>query len=422
MSQMVGISYNQIYENLLSRNDSLGLARWDPTDFNACWPIPWLVSNCHRRDARVLWKILKIPSLLMPCLYRRILRIDKTVAPTCFYHLGNAYLYSMQWNPQRRDEWIQRLLAVGEGALKIAGKRRNHLYWGCGRLFATSSGNMQPDEPCSHHTARVGYVLIRIGRELGEERFIAAGVEAAKGMSELFNWQEKPGGLLTVSYFPLMHDETINIFTDTAMLLSEASIVDPNNEELIRRVNGLVRTTLTEQDQDGRWGYETADYYASTHKPFFVDNLHTAMVISGLTRVINCKVLEEALVHRTVQAIRRGAEFYYNNLFTSEGYAYRYHGKHSGEASISGYCEGVICLYDLLTSQINLGDLRERLNMSSLIAPILETAVRRFIDFRTWDVSCKRHGRLRINIKSLRWGSGLLMEAISRYLAWNKTS
>ena len=313
--------------------------------------------------------------------------------------------------------WQTRLRQIGQGAMKLASRHTGYVTWGCGRGYTTPNGNMGPDVPCAHHTARVGYILLKIGGYLDNQEMIKAGLNSATATCNLFNWHEKEDGRVTISYFTETDDETINIFSDVAMLLAQALTVDPQNQLFRDRLDGLVRSIITELDQNGRWAYLTRDEYKKTGFPTVVDNLHTAMVISGLVRVLSTNVLEGELAIQTVQSVKKGASFYFRNLFRNDGFALRFDNTQS-ESTISGYCEGVFCAQDILLDKENFADLAEELKLDGMIKKILDTGTRRFTNFKKWDVASKRIGRFVIHIQSVRWGSGLLMEAISRYLAW----
>lgn len=406
----------QVFDNLKARNDELGLRRHDPTDVDASWPIPWLTNHRRWRWARGLQKLVKAPLMFMPITWRKILRVPRSLSPTVFYHLANAYRCAFAWAPRRGAEWRRRLVDMGEGAMRIAVRRDGRTCWGCNRPHTTFGGVMPPDEPCSHFTTRLGYLMIALGTELDRPDWREAGVDAACAMCELFNWHDKPRGGLTVSYFPLTDDETINILAEAAMLLARAWSAG-GGDELRDRARGLIRTILDEQDDRGRWGYRTAAEYDRTGQPFHVDSVHTAMTISGLVRALRWGVVDGELADEVVASVDRGCEFHFTHLVDERGSILCRDDNDALEGSAASYGETVACIHDLVRFGGPLAATVSRLGLIDRARKSIEAGVRSYVLPSSWDVASQRRGGAIISIRSLRWGSGPIMEGISRALA-----
>ncbi|MCD6377699.1 MAG: hypothetical protein J7L99_02475 [Planctomycetes bacterium] len=410
-----------IFMRLMYRNDELGLARFDPSDIESRFPFTWLYRRYPSRIARLGVRLLKIPAILAPITYRRILGVPRYICPTVYHHLGRAYWYALTWAPESADEWRSRLAEICDGALENSIMYNGFRTWGCGRDHMAVDGLKSAETPCAHMITRVGLLLLLAGKTLNEQKYIDAAVESGLILCKEFNWHTKPNGGLTVSFFVGGEDETINVCADTALLLAELMASGYEEEQFPERFVGLVRMINNEQDDHGKWMYVTHDYSEKVTKNTAADNSHSAFVISALIRILKTGLLEPSLAEKTRQTAAKGLEWYCKTFFRPDGFSFDLDNG-VREASVTSYAEGVMCMCHAMGSDDIPTKLKDSLNLKNLAHTTLQRAIKRFVNCKTWDVASHRYGPVRVNMRSIRWGSGPLMEAISHYLAWKKSA
>jgi hypothetical protein len=262
---------------------------------------------------------------------------------------------------------------------------------------------------CAHHTARLGILLLQVGSAHHVPELISAGVSAARALNEYHNWQQYPDGTATVSYYPNTSDETINTCADVAALLA---LVPPDQDFPKRRdrLFGLIRMILNEQHADGSWSYCTARHYREHTDKLYIDNHHSAQVIQALARVRSSGLLSKTIASEIDTSIRLGIEYYCKAFMTPEGHS-RYFPYQNRPAEIVGYSEGLAAIaWSLWCEAVDPDEpLGRRLQHD---AARLLTSSLRFLDTQAYDVASAERFHMFYRIKSLRWGSGPLLEGI----------
>lgn len=409
-----------VFMRLMYRNDELGLARFDPSDIETRFPFTWLYRRYPSRIAQLGVRLLKIPAILAPITYRRILGVSRYIYPTVYHHLGRAYWHALTWDPDYADQWRSRLKTMCEGALRDSIIYNGRRSWGAGSAHLAFGKIRSPETPCAHMASRVGSLLLLAGKIFEEQKYIEAAVESARVLCEDHNWHMKNKSQMTVSYFIDSEDEVINIGSDTAILLAELIAIGYDDSPFPEYLTGLTRMICAEQDHQGRWMYATRDFYEKTRSGGTADCHHSAQVISGLLRVLKTGVLENTLADEVQRAASQGLRYYIKTFFRSNGFAMNLEHRRFGEASIGGYGEGIVCMCEALESNYISTRFKADLDLENLVCSALQVAINRFVDFKTWDVASYRYGPLRVNIRSIRWGSAIMMEAISHFLAFQR--
>lgn len=127
---------------------------------------------------------------------------------------------------------------------------------------------------------------------------------ALKDLNEI----EMPNGTICASYSPISEDIVINANTYRAAVLMEAYQIS-RNEEYKKTAEKNIEFVLSYQGEKGEWFYE-----AKGPKDNFIDNFHTCFVLRNLYRCYKVNNDEKIL-----SAIKKGYEFYKNNLFYKDG-------------------------------------------------------------------------------------------------------
>lgn len=386
---------------------SLGLSRHDPADLTSH---PLLMALGSGRG-RYLGYPLRALAMVRPLWVRRALGIAPALVPSALYHLGTTYAFAQAGGvslpPARLDEVCRAALscrASGEHACW------EHPYPSHGAVYRVPDAAPGVPRSCAHHTARIGIMLLRAGHLRARSEWIDVGVSAARALVEYHRVTRYPDGTATISYYPDTADEVINTAADAALLLLAAARVE--GEEAWRDLGAsILRLVIAEQRPDGSWRYTTA----RSHERFGVtnraDNHHTAMVLLVLADVLAhrlCPDLSDALE----RALTRGLRFYLDRFFRPDGTARSFpDGRRPG--AVACYGEGPRAL--LAASLVVPDDALAR--RARAFAPVvLERAFRRL--YRDdGDVASEERFLIRTHLRSVRWGSGLLMEATAAALA-----
>lgn len=411
MQQNLQFFYNKID----SRNNKLGLERYDPSDLNSL-PLYRLAYSCGRIGYYCA-KLLKAPELAAPKTWRTLVGCKKTTVPTTYYHIGMSYLDQLHSNIDSQGETTAKVFDILKHAREQAIPECKDLVWGHSYPYLGVGRLLQsPSIPCGHHSARLSYLLARASRTspLSAEKLKPWARSAALGVLRSFNWWEVDKGWVA-SYFPTTHDEVINIMAEYAMVLSEAlrqGLLAEEELDAKKKLHGLVQVIVTEQSESGLWGYYTKDYADRANLISFVDNHHSAMVLTALVRILSTGQLDAKTSAIANNALNKGISFFLDHLLMTGGIALYFPDKRR-EADISGYSESIIMLSESATSPYVLPHLKSR--SAKVASMVLERVIQLFL-LPSGDVASYRHFGLRVNLQSIRWGSGLLMEAISRYL------
>lgn len=403
----------QIWDRIDLHNRQLGWARFDHRDF-LCHPAFMSLSG-HRAQKLVRY-VLGVLDWGVPFQLRKVMRIPKQVVPTAFYHVGTAYLHRERLGDWASDWESKKADMVCESALERR-LEAEYVCWGHpypmhGSRWRTALVQEMPPS-CAHHVARLGTLLLQIGKAHSNPEFVKMGISAARAVLAYHNWHEYSDGSCTVSYYPDTEDETINTCADVAALFA---CIPPEMcpQECQTRLEGIVRMVLREQRKDGSWYYCTAKHYEKFQDTRRIDNHHSAMVLQALAKIICLGNLPHSLKGKTQLAIEKGLAFYLEHFYLDDGTGSSFpEGRH--RTGIVGYTEGIAAIFWVMQSKaVRQPDLKTR--AIAMVPKMLHKALN-FLDRKTGDVAIERFWGYNHHIRSLRWGSGPLMESMMYSLA-----
>jgi hypothetical protein len=401
-----------------ARNRQLGWMRYDPGDVD---DHPWLSAVPTPYVRRFARNAMRVADLIAPISMHSLLRVQRTVVPTAFYHVGMAYLMREQISSPDFHWSKGEVEAVCSEALA---RRLNaeHMCWSHPYRHHAKGwreGNPSSAPPsCAHHTARLGLLLLEVGLAHNNPELISAGVSAARALNEYHRWREYPDGTTTVSYYPNTDDETINTCADVAALLSLVPL-DRDFPKRQERLFGLVQMILNEQQADGSWTYCTARHYQEHSDKPYVDNHHSAQVLQALARIYATRSLTGTIESEICTSIRRGIGYYCNAFIRADGSS-SYFPKGKRDTEIVGYTEGLAAIaWSFRSAAVSPDESLGRRLLHE--AECLLKSSLRFLDSQTHDVASAQRFHMLYKIKSLRWGSGPLLEGI-QYVLWMLSS
>jgi len=395
--------------NLLDlRNQQLGWERYDWRDLDSH---ALLLPQGATFGRRTLRYVVRGTDLLAPAVVHRLLRVRKTIVPTAFYHVGMAHLLWERLTgekPVGRDPLEEACSEAFAARLDAAHLCWDHPYSAHASSWKQNNETESPSS-CLHHTTRLGELFLRAGASRRRQDWTDAGISAANALMTYHNWTTHDDGSVTVSYYPFTRDETINTATDAAMMLSliPQAVREPHVQ---RRIDGVIRTVLSEQQGDGSWYYCTSRHYERTSDRKFIDNHHTAQVLQALGKIAATGTLEAHVAEDVRASIARGLQFYLDRFYDSSGRGSYFPTARSRPAHIVGYTEGIAAVY----WAFRCGAIRDACGTrqyAEKVSAMMANAIK-MVDRRTGDVACTRVLGRCYHIQSLRWGSGPLMEAI----------
>lgn len=390
-----------------------GFQRYDPSDILSHSLFRFTESGI----LRPFWIFLRLTELMAPTLLRRMLYVPKSITPTTFWHLIQSHLNLLQAGYASEFHTMDRLSQFCNQALAIAEDGPylcwSHPYSIHGAMWRNKSLIKEASSPmsCAHNTARLGLALLRVGKILDIPSLVEAGVSAAQACIEYHNWFWHEGGsVCSVSYYPDTGDEVINTSAEIAVLLSEAFGIG-GDRSMAEYARGLFRMVLSEQETDGGWRYCSSFHekrYGPSGGP---DNHHHAMIVRAMASVAMNDLVTAEEFKEAKLAVIRGIEYYINHLSSENGFCYLFRNQ-KREASIAGYCEGLLALQEsfLLLSE---GEPTIAQKIESRSQAILKSVMQRYLNVDNGRVISERRFWISYDLDSIRWGSGLLLEAVT---------
>ena len=397
-----------IWHLMDERNRSLGFDRYDFGDIQSHH---LFTKIANQRLRGIVRKLLQIPELLAPIRWRKILSVRRRVVPSLFFHVGMAYLDREQltqadvFSSASADHICEEVLRLRFPAEHVCWQHPYDHHATAWRDVAQKS-NIPPS--CAHHTSRIGFMLLKTGKYHKKNVYLEAGLSAVQALMTYHRWHRFNDDSCAMSYYPFTDDEVINVAADAAALLASVP-ADRLSKPMYYSLNGLVKMIIQEQNADGSWYYCTRRHHMRYGGKRFIDNHHSA-----LAQVIISGALGEELSRMAKEALDKGLAFYMDAFYTKEGKGY-YYPKHNRLTGVVGYSEGTVALCTCLQHP-SLISQHISVQAAHLLPNILKQAIGLFLNSKTGDVACFKFFGLPYAIRSIRWGSGPLMQAISHYL------
>jgi hypothetical protein len=419
--EFIPMRYNEItniinhYQLMESRNQVLGLKRYDFADILSH---PFYL-KFYKNLPKVGRALLRAPEVIFPLGWRRFLNIPRTLVPVTLYHLGMAHLFLERLNLENQNQFgLSKIYA--ETAIEIRADDSlvcwAHPYVHHGYEWKKNLDVTVPDS-CAHHGARLGSLLIRVGLEKNRSDLIDAGISAAQALMSYHNWHIYPNDTCTVSYYPNTDDEIINTAAEVAALVALIPY-DRRTSIMSDRMEGIALMIIDEMQSDGSWHYGTRRHYSNVGGRPSIDNHHTAMILNALVQILVHGDLPGKLSSAVLESLCKGYDYYLDAFIGKKGTAsFRPYSRR--EATMAGYGEGIIALSEIVTNAKILGLHPYKIKrIQQAIEAMLSYVLRTFLDQKSGDVASYIAFGLPRHLRSIRLGSGLLMEACLRVVEW----
>ncbi|MFD0680805.1 MULTISPECIES: hypothetical protein [unclassified Paenibacillus] len=400
----------EIWHTINEKVHSEGFERYDYGDILSH---PLYINLLYRPFGRYIGYFLRVPDILFPIAWRRILGIKKTVFPTAFYHLGMSYL-QMEAINTKYDSFFAKEMCRLAYDLKVDAE---HLCWGSvykhhGLQWSDRNVSKVPPS-CAHFGTRLGTLFLRVGKKHNDSDIIKNGINAAKGLMIYHNINYYEDGSSTISYYPYTNDEVINTSADMAVLLAEIPL-DLRTTEMQKHLLGLTKMIVNEQQNEGQWYYCTKRHYEKLGGEGIIDNHHTAMNLAALAVIWHIGDLSDEIRKDIHKSLIKGLDYYINHLFNEDGTGFYFPGKRR-ETEVVGYSEGINAIFEIFHRRVPLPDYLN-IKLKNILPKMLQKAIDKFLIEKTGDVASMKRFGLKYNIQSIRWGSGPLLQAITSCL------
>ena len=261
-----------------------------------------------------------------------------------------------------------------------------------------------------HGLARCNMLLIRLGIFKEKEEWLEIAYNSALHTMQ-HHLLEQRGENISISYFYNTKDCVININSEFAMWLGMLKKYYHSNEEIDRVFNGIVKMIIAEQNELGGWAYNSKEYIVKYGKSDIIDCHHNGTILYNLISIFNYEILENDLQMKVGEAINKGMNFYINSFFTNPKKVKSFLGLRR-PAGPTQYSEAIFAFCEYLKNDSKFDSACVK-----KIKEILPVVLEKDMQFIKRDGSAVSEKVIKwVNIDSIRWGNGPVLEAIMRYI------
>ena len=366
----------------------------------------------NKRLPSVARKALRVPEFLFPLFWRRLLKVEKKLIPASLYHMGMYYLIRYKTNQGEQEK--EELIKILDKALELSKAYDDFVFWEHtyehhGIAWKDDQRVNKHGNSCAHHTSRLGLLFYLAGQALNEKRWDTVAFKTANALMQLHHWSYYNDGTAAMSYYPHTTDEVINTSAEASVLLG---CFASEGEPFHKAFTGLHNMVLKELTEEGRWAYCTQRHYERYPKEVqFIDCHHTCMNITSL--LLNYPRLPEELKPDTAEVINRSLNAFCEDFIREKRLTY--FPNQAREATFAGYGEALI-LFSTVLSHLEVPGLNKDADLfKSYFLKVLNLSTRRFYMKSAKSMASSRNFGKRMDIRSIRFGSGLMLEGLARY-------
>jgi len=380
-----------------------GIETYDPNDLKGTSVVLW--SYQSRSPIRLLTRYTIYGlGFLFPFQVRRLLRVSPL--PTsggvaqlaCGYIEASHLVEDSTWLMKAKDllNWLeinQASAQVGEG-------------WGF--PFAWQSVVVVPARtPIGHTTMTVGNAFWYYYKATEDQWALAHAVKACEFLVHGLNVTTEASGAIALSYTPLDHSQVINTCADISSLLLRVG-KQTSSPEFIDSSLKLLRFIIENQNEDGSWFYHSKSSVGGESP---IDAYHTGMILSALIDISILLDSDDELYENVTFCLKRGLEFYIENLFNADGSPVTYLGRFY---PVDIYSCGQAILTLVEVSRLDQLDPELMSSCRLLLDRVVTWTARNMLG----EDGCFYYRKYRyytLRLRSLRWAQGLMCWALARY-------
>jgi hypothetical protein len=219
------------------------------------------------------------------------------------YAMGFAYLYERTGN----ERYLERAVHFLEVLQKTRCPDFKEFCWGYPFDWVTRNGTIHANTPLITTTPYIFEAFLEVHKIQPRDEWKSVLESIVRHSTRDIKDFEYSGTANTCSYTPYDKGGVVNASAYRAfMLTSAAKFFD--RDDLLEVAGRNLNFVLESQNADGSWPY------AKDGVRHFVDHFHTCFVMKALAKIFS--LTAESRVH---SALKRGVEFYLNNLFAEDG-------------------------------------------------------------------------------------------------------
>lgn len=291
-----------------------------------------------------------------PMVFRGFFRVKKRVNAKAMALFARAYLNL--YRKTREENWLKKALVCLNWLLENPSRGYSVFCWGYpfdwqSRVFIPKG------TPSGVVTSVAAHAFLDAYEVLGEERYLRVAKGCCDFILNSLNMDEVGNDEVCFSYTPIddFHVHNANLFSASVLLRGYVRFKEDKYKELgIRALN----FTVNRQNEDGSWYY-----WAPPDKlRYNIDNYHTGFVLECLN--VCRRVLGREFKYGG--ELRKGLEFYADNLFLDNGTPKMNHDRvypidvHSCAQGIITFCE----LADFEPKYLNMAEEVARWTISNM--------------------------------------------------------
>jgi hypothetical protein len=235
----------------------------------------------------------------------------------------------------------------------------------------------------------------------GEQRYLNICEGVCKFFVSDLNYDCPSSDQICFSYTPVdrMHVLNATLFVGEFLIRVGS---ETGNAEYIRKGRAVTNYLIENQNTDGSWAY----FGPEDNKPVTIDHYHTGFILRML-----CSICEATGDKRYEAALKKGFDFYWNELFDPSGLPH-YFVNQVYPVNIHSISEALLCL--------NLFDGRYQ-DTSERLQWILDWALKNMLDKNGY-FYFEKHANRTVKIPFMRWGQAWMLLALSEVLRGNLES
>lgn len=281
--------------------------------------------------------------------------------------------------------------------------------------FVDKSRNSRCASMDMHNLSRVNIALIKSGLKYKKDNYLELAYQSALNAIQIHNVKFHSDETTTLNYMYNSSDCTLNVNSEFAQWLSMFP-EQYQNDTFCKIVNGITRLLINEQREDGSWGYFSEDHIRKWNGKNNPDCHHTATVISNLLFVLKGNsLLKDNVRNDLINVINKGVNYFINtfwNIANGEGITFYGYNRPAGPVQ---YAESIFAFIEYIDGDFEKD--QEVCEKIKKLLPLMIKHLENFID-KNGNVPSEKV-LLWVNVKSIRWGNGPVLQALAWYYKYN---
>ncbi|MCK6615340.1 MAG: hypothetical protein L6Q47_13965 [Ignavibacteriaceae bacterium] len=240
----------------------------------------------------------------LPSLQKMFAKPHREIIGDSHLALGYLNLYSITYN----NNYLEKAENLLREIISYRSPNYSDLCWGYNFSWQTQNGLWEKKTPLITITPYAFWAFKKHFEITNNQDSLNNAISIANFALEKLNQIKMPNGTYCSSYSPVTRDIVINANSYRSAVLFDAYKLTSEDKYKIAAERNI-EFVLSYQGTNGEWYYE-----AKPPNDNFIDNFHTCFVLRNLYK---CYLVNNDQI--LLRAIKKGYNFYINNLFYSDG-------------------------------------------------------------------------------------------------------